>query len=60
MGTYILIIFMATSGGSNAGTASVFQEFNSKKTCYTAGQSLVKNATIEKSNYLLTWGCFVK
>ena len=59
MSVYVLILFLATSSSSNAGTASVNQEFNTKEACVAAGASLVNSAQA-RGNYVLSWGCFHK
>lgn len=59
LATYVLIIFMATSGGVGVGNSAISQEFNTEGRCLAAGFALVKN-TQERGNHILTWGCFPK
>lgn len=58
-GTFILIIFMATSSYGKSGAAGISQEFGTEAACNLAGQSLAKDAHT-RGNYVLTWGCFKK
>lgn len=59
MGTWILIMFIATSSSSQAGTASISQEFDSSITCKAAGEAIIGGAT-NRGNYVLAWGCYKK
>lgn len=59
MGTYILIIFMATSRYADSGSSSVTQEFNSYTTCKVAGDNISKQL-ITSGNEVFSIGCYQK
>jgi len=59
MGTYIMIIVMATSGFSKSGSTDVVAEFSSSQSCLAAYNYLLKDAQ-DRGNYILTGGCFKK
>lgn len=59
MGTYIMIIVMATSSFNRSGATDVVAEFSSSQSCIAAYNYLLKDAQ-ERGNYILTGGCFKK
>lgn len=60
MGTFILIIIMATSGGySTAGSASLSQEFSSYTACKVAGDNIAKQLTDSRTR-VFSIGCYQK